>query len=251
MVSVMKNKYVFALLVFELCLQSSIVLSQPLLPTSTTGQVIHHTYYSLSYSEPNKQPEWVYYQLTPSLITGSASRTDNFRPDPLVATGSAQLSDYAGSGYDRGHLCPAADIKANPTAMSETFYMSNMSPQTPSFNRGIWAKLETVVRNWAMTEDSIYVVTGGILTSFKAKIGSNGVNVPQYYYKVVYDATEPVKMIALMLPNEGSTKPLQTFVKSVDYVESVTGIDFFPALPDSIENLLEQGVNMGAWELGK
>ncbi len=223
------------------------VYPQEFLPTSTTGQIIKHSYYTLSYSEPNEQAEWVYYQLTPSLINGLASRADNFRPDPLVTTGSAQLSDYKGSGYDRGHLCPAADMKANSNAMSETFYLSNMSPQEPSFNRGVWAKLEAVVRNWAMVEGRIYVVTGGVLSSNKGKIGMDGVTVPKYYYKVVYDPTGTQKMIAVVLPNEGSKQPLQNFVVTVDYVESITGIDFFPELPDTLEDRLESRSDASAW----
>ncbi len=111
--------------------------AQDLLPTSTTGQIVEHTYFTLSYSEDHEQAEWVYYELTPMLINGTQARTDNFRPDPKVSTVSAQLSDYKGSGYDRGHLCPAGDMKLNKTAMSETFYLSNMSPQEASFNRGI------------------------------------------------------------------------------------------------------------------
>ena len=233
--------------IFAFLLSISDISAQDLLPTSTTGQIIHHTYYTLSYSEANEQAEWVYYQLTPVLINGLASRADNFRPDPLVTTGSAQLSDYKGSGYDRGHLCPAADMKANSTAMSETFYLSNMSPQEPSFNRGIWAKLEADVRNWAMIENRIYIVTGGILTSNKGKIGIDGVTVPSYYYKVIYDPTEPQKMIALVLPNEGSQQPLQDFVVSVDYVESITGIDFFPELPDTLKDRLESRSDASAW----
>jgi endonuclease G len=90
-------------------------------------------------------------------------RKDNFRSDPKVKTGSAALSDYKGSGYDRGHLAPAADFKWSATAMSESFYMSNMSPQVPGFNRGIWKNIESTVRNWAVENDEIYIVTGPVL----------------------------------------------------------------------------------------
>ena len=150
--------------------------AQDLLPTSTTGQIIQHTYYTLSYSEDHEQAEWVFYQLTPALVNGTTPRIDDFRPDPLVSTGSAQLSDYRGSGYDRGHLCPAADMKLNHTAMSETFFMSNMSPQVAGFNRGVWKKLEGLVRNWAITEGRLYVVTGGVLRPSDNSIGANRVS---------------------------------------------------------------------------
>jgi endonuclease G len=225
-----------SILLLILCLSNK-SFAQELLPTSTTGQIIKHTYYTLSYSEPNEQAEWVYYELTPAFVNGSQPRKDEFRPDPMVSTGSAQLSDYRGSGYDRGHLCPAADMKLNATSMSETFFLSNMSPQDPSFNRGIWESLEATVRSWAITEGMIYVVTAGVLTSNKGKIGASGVTVPQYYYKVIYAPKGQGKMIALVLPNEKGTKQLPEYVVSVDYVESLTGIDFFPTLNDSLKML--------------
>jgi endonuclease G len=126
------------------------------------GEIIKHTYYSLSYSEENEQAYWVYYELTSDLINGTQSRTDDFRSDPLVTTGSASLADYSGSGYDRGHLCPAADMTLNKISMSETFYLSNMTPQLAGFNRGIWSSLEEQVRKWALEYSKLYVVTGPI-----------------------------------------------------------------------------------------
>src|SRR5450759_379891 len=243
----MKEKFsTISILLLILCLSNK-SFAQDLLPTSTTGQIIKHTYYILSYSEPNEQAEWVYYELTPAFVNGSQPRKDEFRPDPMVSTGSAQLSDYRGSGYDRGHLCPAADMKLNATSMSETFFLSNMSPQDPSFNRGIWESLEATVRSWAITEGMIYVVTAGVLTSNKGKIGASGVTVPQYYYKVIYAPKGQGKMIALVLPNEKGTKQLPEYVVSVDSVESITGIDFFPALNDSIENALESHSDASLW----
>ncbi|MCU4177663.1 DNA/RNA non-specific endonuclease [Carboxylicivirga sp. N1Y90] len=213
---------------------------------SSSGEVIEHTYFSLSFIEDHEQAEWVYYKLTHELVNGSQSRTDNFRPDPGISTGSATLEDYKGSGYDRGHLCPAGDMKINKTAMSETFYMSNMSPQAPSFNRGIWKKLEATVRNWAIIEDSIHIATAGVLSSNNSHISSNEVSVPEYYYKVIY-APKAQKMIAFILPNQKSNVPLHSFIVSVNEVEALTGIDFFPQLPDSLENKLEAHSNTSLW----
>ena len=126
--------------------QSSFVGSTSLVPTTNKGYLIQHTYFTLSYSETNWQAEWVAYTLTPASINGTQERTDNFRIDPNVKSNPVGSGDYTGSGYDRGHLCPAGDMKLNLTSMSETFYMSNMSPQNPSFNRGIWETLESRAR---------------------------------------------------------------------------------------------------------
>lgn len=216
------------------------------LSPKSIGETVTHTYYSLAYSEDDEQAYWVYYHLTDDLIHGVESRTDDFREDPAVSTGSAALSDYKGSGYDRGHLCPAADMKLNRTSMSESFFLSNMSPQTASFNRGIWAKLEGQVRTWALEYDGLYVATGGILAAFIDTIGPNRVTVPERYYKVLY--SEKNGMIGFVLPNEGSQLPLTHFVVSVDSVEVLTGIDFYPGLNDQLEQELERAVQLGAWE---
>ncbi len=126
------------------------------------GEIIEHTYYSLSYNETHEQANWVYYKIH----KGESERSGNFRPDAKVSTGSASLADYKGSGYDRGHICPAAAMKVNHVAMSETFYMSNMSPQLPSFNRGIWKDLEALVRRWGYYQET-HVVSGPVFKDIK------------------------------------------------------------------------------------
>jgi endonuclease G len=168
----MKIKSITLIITLILCI-SIASSAQDLLPTSTTGQIVRHTYYTLSYSEKDEQPEWVYYELTPALIIGKQKRKGVFRQDSLITSISAQPLDYLHSGYDLGHLCPAGDMKLNHASMSESFFMSNISPQKPAFNRGIWKKLETKVRKWAITEGRLYVVTGGVLTSNLGKIGSD------------------------------------------------------------------------------
>lgn len=222
-----------------------IVKGQDLFPTSSTGEIVEHTYFTISYCKKNLQAEWVYYVLTPEFVKGSVARTNDFRPDSNVSV-TAHLSDYKGSGYDRGHLCPAADMKLNHTSMSETFYLSNMSPQHPSFNRGIWGNLEAVVRTWAVNLGEIYVVTGGVLTSNIEHIGENKVTVPKYYYKVIFDPAEP-KMIGFILPNEKGTLPLKEYVVTVDSVEMLTGINFFYTLPDSLQTVLESQSDPSLW----
>ena len=106
------------------------------------------------------------------------------------------------------------------------------------------------VRKWVLSAGRLYVVTGGVLTSNKVRIGLDG-NIPKYFYKVVYDPNGQGKMIAFLIPNEKSTKPLQSYVLSVDSVESLTGIDFFPELKDSIENILESSKDLSGWYFNK
>lgn len=212
------------------------------LPTSD-NTIYHHTYYSLAYNEKHEQPDWVYYLLTKEFINGTAKRKNNFKSDPIISTESASLNDYKKSGYDRGHLCPAAAMKLNQTAMDETFYLSNMSPQIPGFNRGEWKKLEAQVREWTIEEDSILVITGPIFKNNIKSIGKNSVTVPGYYYKVLYDLTKPQKMTAFILPHLSKPKSFMQFQTTVNQVEQETGIDFFSILNDEIEEKLEANQN--------
>ncbi|MDH5398991.1 MAG: DNA/RNA non-specific endonuclease [Cyclobacteriaceae bacterium] len=219
-----------------------------LAPAPSVNPIIIHDHYTLSYSEKHEQAEWVYYYLTPERIKGSVKRTDHFREDPGVLTGSAQLSDYKGSGYDRGHLCPAADNKQSISAMDQSFYMSNMSPQAPSFNRGLWKKLEEQFRSWVLEKGGLYVITAGVLSDQLATIGKNQVSVPQYYYKMAYNP-HAQQMVAFLMANSKLAGPITDYVVTVDSVEAVTGLDFFPGLSDGLEDKLESDFDLAAWEL--
>ncbi|WP_163717448.1 DNA/RNA non-specific endonuclease [Mangrovibacterium lignilyticum] len=225
---------------------AAILFGQKYLPSSH-GELVEHTYITLSYSEANEQAEWVYYELTPKFVAGNIKRSDNFRPDPKVSTVSAQLADYAGSGYDRGHLCPAGSMTLNATAMSESFYLSNMSPQLPEFNRGGWKKLESLVREWAVEYDRLYVITGPVLKGTNRHIGLDKVTVPNFYYKVIYAPNQGM-MIAFVMPNAKIDHELNEYVVDVDEVERVTGIDFFEAMDDQLENQLESNVTASRWD---
>ena len=178
------------------------------LPASTTGQVIHHNYYSLSYSEPHEQAEWVAYELNKDHLSSTRFQRPYFEVDPAVKTGAAHWRNYKNSSYDKGHLCPAGDRRFSKDAYEETFLTSNISPQDPEFNAGIWNTLEQKVRYWADKYDGVYVVTGGILKDDLEHIGSERVAVPKQFYKIVYDyqQSEP-KMIAFLMRNENSTYP--------------------------------------------
>lgn len=210
--------------------------------------LVRHTYYILSYNEKYEQANWVYYTLTDSMVlNGGEERSNKFRMDIMVTTGSAKSSDYTKSGYDRGHLCPAADMGFNLIANEESFLMSNISPQTPDFNRGIWKELETTVRNWAKKEHKLIIVTGPVFKNVKGSIGQEEVLVPGYFFKIIYDATDEPKLIAFILPNEKSDRPLTDFTVTVDEVEKLTGFDFFSQLPDEMESKLEGKIILADW----
>jgi len=225
------------------------------LPGGTNGQIVKHQYYTLSYSEKHEQAEWVAYILTRErLVSPWVDRVDNFMPDLKVRTGSATPADYRGSGYDRGHLLPVADRSFSEEAMEETFYMSNISPQSRNFNQGIWRELEELTRNWAKKFKKLYVVSGPVLSQRpKGRVGDNSVSIPQSYYKVLLDYSEPeIKAIAFLLPNEVNYDPLYKFTVSIDEVEEVTGIDFFPdLLEDQEEEDLESTFNLDLWQFSK
>jgi endonuclease G len=216
--------------------------------TNPRDKIITHTGYSLLYNEKHEQASWVAYDLTKEETNKLYERTNKFIIDPKVRKGSANDRDYEGSGYDRGHLAPASDMGWSSTTMAESFYYSNMSPQTPSFNRGIWKKLEELVRSWAIENNSVYVITGPVLTDDLETIGPNEVSIPNYYYKVILDYSEPnIKGIGFILPNTGSKEPLQTYAVSIDSVEKVTGINFFPLLEDDQEELIENTLCVKCW----
>ena len=145
-------------------------------------------------------------------------------------------------------MAPAGDMGWSVTSMAESFYYSNMSPQEPGFNRGIWKKLEELVRTWAIDYQSIYVVTGPILTKGLKTIGEHHVAVPKYYYKVILDYhSSGAKGIGFILPNSSSSKCLRSYAVTIDSVEHFTGIDFFPQLPDDQEKVIESTITLSSW----
>ncbi|MBI9042360.1 DNA/RNA non-specific endonuclease [Lutibacter sp.] len=220
------------------------------LPTSTTNQIVHHKYYSLSYNEEYEQAEWVAYALNKNQLSNTNIKRPYFELDPKVSTKSAHYRNFKNSGYNKGHLCPAGDRKFSEEAFNETFFTSNISPQSYEFNGGIWNRLEQKVRYWAQKYDKLYIVTGGVLSKNLKTIGTEKVAVPNYFYKIILDYHEPeIKAIAFLMPHEDSEKGLYQFVTSIDEIEEITGIDFFPNLPDELENKLESSSNYISWNL--
>lgn len=218
------------------------------LPTSTTNVIVVHDNYTLSYNEKMEQAEWVAYELKKYNSSNHNFKRPFFIQDAKVKTNSADWRNYKNSGYDKGHLCAAADMKFSKDAFDDTFLTSNISPQTHSFNEGFWNRLEQKVRYWSAKYDGIYVITGGVLSGNLKTIGKEHVAVPNYFYKVLLDNSRgEYKMIGFLVPAVDSDKPLYDFVVPVDDIEKLTGIDFYPKLEDSIENKLEKANDYKGW----
>lgn len=227
---------------------SRITTSDYFLPKSTTGEVVVHQFYTLSYREQDEQAEWVAYELKKNQLSHTNFKRPYFIEDPMVESGSANWKNYIRSGYDRGHLCPAGDRRFSLDAFNETFYTSNITPQRNDFNAGIWNRLEQKTRYWAAKYDGVYVVTGGVLSGNLEHIGKEDVSVPKYFYKILLDQTNgKYKTIAFLLPHQETEVPLYKFVVSIDEIEKKTGIDFFPKLPDAVENTLEKSTSYKEW----
>ncbi|MGD1946683.1 MAG: DNA/RNA non-specific endonuclease [Croceivirga sp.] len=225
---------------------ASTVFKSELLPSSTTGQVVTHQHYLLSYSEAYEQAEWVAYTLKKSHLTYDDRERPYFIEDPKVKTKSAGWRNYRGSGFDRGHLCPAGDRRFSEYAYNETFYTSNISPQNSAFNAGVWNRLEMKVRQWCKRYGTLYVITGGVLKGHMHEIGDEDVDVPNAFYKIVVKKVgDKFSILAFLMPNEESNAPLSQFVVSVDEIERQTGIDFFENLSNSEK--LEQETNTSSW----
>ena len=217
-------------------------LEIPSMPKGKQGQVIQRTGYTLAYDKKTKTPQWVAWELTKEETKGNHERTDKFLPDPNVEGAKVVTTDYTGSGYDRGHMAPAGDMKWSKKAMEESFYMSNICPQIHHLNTGDWNELEANTRKWARRYGSVYVTCGPIYNGSRRTqyIGKNRVKVPDAFFKVIL-IQSPKKTCALgfFFENEAGQRPLNEYLVSIDYLEQTTGIDFFPALPDELENTLE------------
>lgn len=226
-------------------------------------QYVLHSAMALEYSEPHEQARWVAHIILPDIIQGTVFRSNDFRPDTLIPTGSAVEADYFlktmnqnstweydGFGFDRGHLAPSADFRWSAQALSESYFYSNMSPQLADFNRGRWSELEALLRNYVTTHPDVqlYVVTGPVLEADLPVIerGVNRVAIPRHFFKVALDL-ENRRAIGFVMPNAKIIYPLEHFALPVDAVEQLTGLDFFNALPDSLEGVVESSVDKALW----
>jgi endonuclease G len=206
------------------------------LPRQVAGQQqIVYTQFTISYNEQHEQASWVDYQLTDEEAQMQEDRCGSFSSDERVNTASATDKDHRSSGFNRGHLSPAADNNMSEEANCESFLLSNMSPMISRFNSSIWADLEEWVSQKVVEFDSIYVVTGLVFVNPLGSIGQNEVTVPAYFYKI------------LLHHEEGSPKTIAFLLPQLDAVESLTGLDFFPALDNSQENRVEAQTGRASW----
>jgi endonuclease G len=211
-------------------------------------QIINYTQFTLSYNEQHEQAEWVAYQLTRQEVEMQQVRSNCFKTDRNITTKSASKKDYTSTGFDLGHLAPAADNNLSKKTNKESFRMSNISPQLPGFNRGIWKKLETWTRQQAIVDSIIYVVTGPVFVNNLGTIGKNEVTIPGYFYKILLKQQDSKTItIAFLIPQIGAVGKIQDYIVPVNTIETLTGIDFFPELKNSQENKIESQYQAKKW----
>lgn len=228
------------IILYLLILLSTPALANSPLPDCTleSEQLLKRDGYTLCYDYQTKNAAWTFYEAGPEKSAAVASRQNDFRADvEIPEERRATLNDYEGSGYDRGHLVPARDMAYSVKTLSESFLLSNMTPQEPGFNRGVWSRVEARVREFSK-DRTIYVYTGPAYMDFLGRIG-RGVAVPTHFYKIVYSPEEEAA-IAILIPNEKTNKNYRSFRCSVDRVEEYTGIDFLAFLEDDIEMEVER-----------
>ena len=223
----------------------------PQLKRKRTEQIIQHEGYTVSYNADYRIANWVAYVLTDKEArSDKAERQNKFVVDPLVKGASATNEDYTRTGYDRGHLAPAGDMKWSEKAMRESFYLSNITPQKPGLNRGIWKELEEQIRLWARENGAVLIATGPVIPDEELnRLGKNRVGVPRQFYKVLcMVVNNQLEGVGFLFENRDyGTTPLRQMMVPIDSVEQVTGIDFFPALPDDEERQMEATVHTDLW----
>jgi len=212
------------------------------------SELINYKGFSLGFDQQTHLARWVAYELTADeLKVKRAKRKDRFRKDTIPSILTARQSDYTRSGYDRGHLAPAADMAWDQVAMDQSFFFSNICPQTPNLNRGIWKKLEDQGRKWAIQKSSIYIVTGPVILHPSDSTGN--LPIPKYFYKAILVYQEETQQaIGFVMPNAKVVKGnLVDYVVTIDSLELLTDLDLFDKLPQRIEKKVERKVDKGFW----
>lgn len=217
-------------------------------PGSLPSVIKNYEGFRLSFNKDNATPNWVAWELRDDETGGEVSRNDKFWQDTEL-DGCPATYDYTGSGYDRGHMCPAADQKWSQDAMSDCFVLSNICPQDHSLNSGAWSTLEKKERLWAKRDGSVIIVAGPVYTpSDTSRIGDAGVRVPSAFFKVmIAPYIDKPRGIAFVYPNMKSPGNMQNYSTTIDAVEQLTGFDFFHTLPDDLENEIESKASFKEW----
>lgn len=220
----------------------------PIIQNGCQEQILKRKAYTISYNKDTKCPNWVAWHLTAEHADGDCPRDNSYYEDEDVPFPRATNDDYRGSGWSRGHMCPAGDNKWDEAAMRESNLLTNICPQDRSLNSGVWNKIEQDCRRWAKKYGDVYIVCGPIFLNREHEtIGENKVVVPEAFFKVILCLQGKPKAIGYVVRNNGGTKKRDMYVNTVDDVERITGIDFFPALPDEIENEVEAYANLEDW----
>lgn len=228
-----------------------LTFAMPTTPKGEPEQILRNDAYVSSFNNQTLMPNWVAWKLTADHTKGSVQRKNSaFTPDDRVDEKYRVTTfDYMRSGYDRGHMCPAADNKWSQRAMDQCFLMTNMCPQDHGLNIGDWNEMENQCRRWAQEYGEIYIVSGPILFKSKHKrIGQeHKVTVPEAFFKVILCMKGEPKGIGFIYRNTDGNRPKGDYVNSIDQVERITGLDFFPTLPDNIEKKVEAEANLENW----
>lgn len=220
------------------------------LPAYTSSElVIRHFAYTVSYNQQTLTPNWVAYELTSAEVAGTLKRSNDFQEDPSVRGRQATLDDYRGSGWDRGHMAPAADMKWSAKAMTECFYLTNMCPQNRDFNAGSWETTEKMARRIANTYGNVYVVCGPIYTKNQfGAIGRNKVKIPDAFFKAfLIEVNGSYAAIAFVMRNIPEHQDLKASSMTVNDLEKLIGRNLFPKLPDSVEDDVESKIVRKYW----
>lgn len=246
----MKLKVLLAGLLIPLCSLAN-NLARPYAAPVLNHQILKRNHYELSYNNKHEIADWVSYDLNSNHLRGCVPRSDSFRLDPLILEGSSTPADYKDSGFDRGHLLAAGDMKFDREAMRDTFFMSNMTPQPAKFNRGRWSSLENLMRAWGLKYKNIAIVTGPVIQENLPQIGvENKVSVPHEYFKVIIrenlDGT--FNGIGFLMNTDVPFSDLASYALTINQIEEITGLDFFTSLEDQIEEELESEIQLENWD---
>lgn len=223
-------------------------LEKVMIPTDLPSQVKEYTGFTLSFNKENRTPNFVAWELLGTEVSNEFARSDNFWRDPDL-DGCPEHKDYTGSGYDRGHMCPAADQKWSKEAMDDCFVMANMCPQLHDLNAGAWETLESKERQWAKRDSAVMIIAGPIYTEDDTKrVGGGEIRVPGAFFKILFAPyLETPRGIAFVYPHMKCEGNMKDYATSIDEVEKITGFDFFSVLPDDIENEIESSYSFTDW----